>query len=415
MTRLYREEVLKARRTGWLDGIVLSQPPTLRLLMWLAVAATVVLVAFLMLASYTRRARVDGSLVPSQGLATLVAPVAGIVRELPVQEGARIGAGRPAAVIVVPRATLAGGSTHRALLDSLLERQATTRELQQAREAQLGVQRESLRRQIAQLRLSLAQAGEEVDTRSQQVRLAEEAEARARQLHAQKFLSVDEFRRQQAAVLAARVELQEARRSHSDIARDLDRQQLLLRELPAQHSASRATTSRELSELEGERIETAARGEYLVEAPITGVIANQSVKIGQSVEAGQPLLTILPNDGRLEAELLVPSRLIGFISPGDRVLLRYAAYPYQKFGHHVGRVTRITRSPLTARELRDREGVTGSLYRIVVGLERQTIIAYGRPEALKPGMELEAEILGERRRLVEWILDPLHSVKGRLE
>ena len=31
-----------------------------------------------------------------------------------------------------------------------------------------------------------------------------------------------------------------------------------------------------------------------------------------------------------------------------------------------------------------------------------------------PGMLLDADILGERRRLIEWVFEPLYSLKGRV-
>ncbi|MNW16140.1 hypothetical protein D3C71_2148940 [compost metagenome] len=42
----------------------------------------------------------------------------------------------------------------------------------------------------------------------------------------------------------------------------------------------------------------------------------------------------------------------------------------------------------------------------------QAVTAYGKPEPLKPGMLLEADILGEKRRLIEWVFEPLYSLKG---
>lgn len=48
---------------------------------------------------------------------------------------------------------------------------------------------------------------------------------------------------------------------------------------------------------------------------------------GDTQQARQPLLSLLPGDGKQEAGLLVPSRAIGFIAPGDTVLLRYQAFP----------------------------------------------------------------------------------------
>jgi membrane fusion protein len=125
----------------------------------------------------------------------------------------------------------------------------------------------------------------------------------------------------------------------------------------------------------------------------------------------------LPDDGRLEAELLVPSRAIGFIEPGDRVLLRYQAFPYQKFGHQEGHVAAISRSALNPGELGALigNGQQGEpFYRVTVSLARQAITAYGKPEALKPGMLVDADVLGERRRLAEWAFEPLYSLRGKI-
>jgi membrane fusion protein len=54
------------------------------------------------------------------------------------------------------------------------------------------------------------------------------------------------------------------------------------------------------------------------------------------------------------------------------------------------------------------------LYRITVNLSAQTIKAYGRPQSLQAGMLLDADILQEKRRLYEWVLEPLYSLSGKL-
>ena len=133
---------------------------------------------------------------------------------------------------------------------------------------------------------------------------------------------------------------------------------------------------------------------------------------GQAVYAGQPIISILPSGSELRAQLLVPSSAIGFIKNGDRVLLRYQAYPYQKFGMHRGTVMRISRSASTVTQ---EQGVARQpVYRVLVSLDRQDVLAYGKPETLRPGMQLEADIMGERRRLYEWLLEPLYSVTGKI-
>jgi membrane fusion protein len=55
-----------------------------------------------------------------------------------------------------------------------------------------------------------------------------------------------------------------------------------------------------------------------------------------------------------------------------------------------------------------------ALYRIKVTLEKQSIDAYGQPQSLKPGMTLEADILQDRRKIWEWIIEPVLAVSQGL-
>ena len=80
-------------------------------------------------------------------------------------------------------------------------------------------------------------------------------------------------------------------------------------------------------------------------------------------------------------------------------------------------MARVSRSALTAGEIAALVGSNQGgepLYRVTVTLDRQAVTAYGQPEHLKPGMLLDADILGEERRLIEWIFEPLYSLKGRM-
>ena len=53
-------------------------------------------------------------------------------------------------------------------------------------------------------------------------------------------------------------------------------------------------------------------------------------------------------------------------------------------------------------------------YRVTARLERQTITAYGNEVALRPDMTLRADIVFDRRSLIEWLFDPLLSARGRM-
>jgi len=129
----------------------------------------------------------------------------------------------------------------------------------------------------------------------------------------------------------------------------------------------------------------------------------------------------VPKGAVLQAHLYAPSRAIGFVQPGADVLMRYQAYPYEKFGHAHGKVLSVSKTALPGNEISWLGNAASGnpqnnepLYRVVVQLDAQTIMAYGKEQQLQAGMMLQADILQENRRLYEWVLEPLYSLTGKL-
>jgi membrane fusion protein len=159
--------------------------------------------------------------------------------------------------------------------------------------------------------------------------------------------------------------------------------------------------------------QTEARRETVIRAPMAGVVTNIAVNRGQSIPADSPLAMVLPKGSGMHVELLVPTRAIGFIKPGQEVVLRYDAFPYERFGQYHGVVSDISRNvwspgerigPISARE---------PVYRVDVTLDRQTVSALNQEFALRPGMTVNADLLLEKRTLLEWIFEPVLRLKGR--
>lgn len=414
---LFRKEVLEARRTGWLGSISLTQPLRLWVLTTFASTAALAIVLFLVFGTYTRRSRVVGQLVPVQGMATVLAPATGIVSRVEIPEGGHARAGETIAVVTMPRATVADGDTLAALEARLQRRTKGLHTTRSAQQEQLDAQASGLSGQRADARRELKQIQTEIATRQTQIRIARETLDRLRGLEEDRYVSLLQIKQQETTVLALTGEMQALQRQLITARRLITQLDQAIRELPGQRLGSEAAFQRDLALLEQEGLETQARSELAVTAPVAGVVATQLFKTGQAVQSGQPLMSILPGDGTLEAELLVPSSAIGFIEAGDVVLLRYHAYPYQKFGRYTGHVTRISRSALTTSEQGSLTGKaeTGEQrYHVRVALTRQSVTAYGRAEALKSGMLLEADVLGERRRLIEWLFEPLYSIHGSM-
>lgn len=411
MNGLFRKEILEKRRGNWLGGISLVQPVSLWLLTFGAVISATIVVGFLTFGEYTRRSRVAGELVPDLGLSTVVAPSAGVVATLHAEEGDHVPERSALSRINVPRVTSAGDDALVVMRNGQQARRESLIALRDSQDHQLQAQQRGVMQQRVALNHELAQIGKEIATRGEQLRIAREIVERFRQVADKRYVSLVQLAQQEQAALDLQNAQQALQRQATSMRRTLAQLEQTSDELPQQRLAAGASANRDLAALRQESIQVEANGEMLLRAPVAGLVANRLVEVGQAVQAGQPILSLLPDGSELRAQLLVPSAAIGFVKPGDRVLLRYQAYPYQKFGSHEGRVIRVSRSAIHTE--RGQGEANEPMYRVLVSLREQSVQAYGRPELLRPGMRLEADIMGERRKLFEWVLEPLYSVSGR--
>lgn len=414
---LFRREALQSRRICAQGEISLAQPVPVWILAVFALTAVASILVFLASGEYTRRSRVAGQLVPDAGLVTVTAPVDGVVARALPPEGAQVGRGAPLVVIATPRATSATGETTEDLLAQLAERRTATLARLRAEERLLDERRRGAAAALAAARRELEQIEAAAAFESERLRLAEGQRARLEALAARRYVSRLQLAEQAQAALGQAAALQALRRQAAATEREILGIEQRLRELALEQRARAAAEAAELAELEEARLRLHAAREVLVKAPLAGSVASTLAEPGQSLRAGQPLLSLVPSGAVLQAQLFVPSRAAGFVERGDVVLLRYPAFPHEKFGHHQGRVVSVSRAALDAAATAALTGGTSSrepVYRVLVALAEHSVLAYGRPEPLRPGMLVEADILGERRKLLEWLLEPLYAVGGRL-
>lgn len=413
---LFRGEVFEAKRASHLGGISLAQPVRLWVLAAFATVTTLTVLVFLFFGQYHRRSRVTGHLVPSLGMSTVVAPTAGVVARFFPDEGAQVHSGQPLVRIDVPRATATGQDALALVREALNARRDSMSRLSNAQHAQIEAQIDGARQQLHSAREELRAVERAIATREQQIRLSRGTVERYRRLIADGYVSRMQLEQQEQVLLDLVNERQTLGLQAAGAQRGIAQLEQALGELPAQRSAIQAQAQRDQALLDQERVERETSGSLQLHAPVTGMVTRRLVEPGQAVQASQPLLSLLPQGSLLQAQLLVPSRAVGFIAPGDRVLLRYQAFPHQKFGHQRGTVVRVSRSATNPGE--STSSLSGNVqaepyYRVLVALDAQSVTAYGKPEPLRPGMLLEADILGERRSLIEWILEPLYAIDGK--
>lgn len=153
---------------------------------------------------------------------------------------------------------------------------------------------------------------------------------------------------------------------------------------------------------------------YMIEAPIDGTLSTVLYKVGQYTKISQPLAQILPDDSELVAELLIPPQNIGFLNQQNQILLRYDAYPYEHFGSYSAVIKEISQSIMTDGEEDKPLQIRGPYYKVTAKLMKQSVRVYGVDKKIQYGMTLSAVISGSKRKVWQWILDPIYSSYGVL-
>lgn len=412
---LFRAESQQAREGAWLGRIVLARPISFALLTATAVAIAISLAAFFSLTEYTRKARVTGTLAPAEGVVRVLAQQAGRVESISVREGDSIVRGETLLGIADARAGASLEDLGAAIVRGVRDRQ---RALEQQREFMFAAMRSeqgSFVQRRAGIDREIASLDREIESQARRVALAAEAIGRAERLAGIGFLSAAARDRERDASLDHEARHEAMRRSRLAFSREAASIEFDAAAALARSRAQLAGIDLQRAALDQERVERGVQYQASIVAPVSGIVASVLVEPGQMVLAGTTLATIIPEDARLEAHLYSPSRSIGFVRPGQRVLVRFLAYPHQKFGSHAARITMVSRNALAPAELGFAPGDGGRepLYRIKAELASQSVPAYGRAEPLQAGMQLEADVQLDRRRLIEWIFEPLLSLAGR--
>ena len=414
---LFRPEVFQARQTPMLGAILLLPRPRQSWLVAGAMALGLAVVVFLIFGSYSRKARIQGVLTPSVGMARIHAPQPGVVSELFVSEGARVTKGAPLLALSSELQNEALGATREEVVrriasrrDSMSSGRRLQADLFDQQAADLGGRRDAI---VSEQKHLLR----EIELQKERVQIGARALSRARAMRAQDLIPLPRLQRTEQEDLDNRARLETLERSRETLAKEQLQVEGALRELPLRRQSQLDEIGRNVSALDQELAEAETRRKIVLAAPYDGIVTAIQAEPGSAAQSNVPLMSVVPLGSELQASLYGSSRTIGFVKAGQRVSLRYQAFPYQKFGAYGGIVASVSKAAINPTELPP--SMAGlflpnePLYRVTIRLDRQTAQAYGEAAALQPGMQIEADVITDTRRLIEWIFDPLYTLTGK--
>ncbi len=143
----------------------------------------------------------------------------------------------------------------------------------------------------------------------------------------------------------------------------------------------------------------------LILAPESGIVTQVLVNTpGQVVNKGQILVTIAPASTPIVAEALILNKDVGLLSSGQKVKLKFEAFPFQDYGIQHGYLKQISPDAMGD------EG-SGTVFRGIIDLENTTIFVHGEEKAFMFGMKGTAEIITDRQSILMLALNPLRQLR----
>lgn len=413
MSPLFRQEALDNKQQRLWGDVVLIQPFSFYLLAGAVVLVVCLIGTFLLYGTYVRRENVSGYLLLDKGLAKIYATEPGLVMDVHVAEGGEVKEGDLLLTISTKKNNKESSDVDALILDKLEESKKTANQ-KLVEQKRLDKQKyKQFSDQVAGLAHEIQQLNGLIKAHKDKYQVSRIQLDRLKELLEKNYLNKSDYVTSHEHHIDIGLRMNEVRQQLSAKENELLEAKNLRRQIPLRASIKRAEYNQQLSEIEQKIVEIGGRRSYTLRSPTSGKVTAIQVNSGQRVKE-KPLLTILPAGARYKAELLVPTRAIGFIKKGQEVLLKYSAFPYQRFGLYKGTIDKVAEVILLPDELNVPVKLEEPVYRVSVVPESQTISAYGKELDLQAGMLLEASILLEGRSLGEWLLAPIYGLRGRL-
>lgn len=149
----------------------------------------------------------------------------------------------------------------------------------------------------------------------------------------------------------------------------------------------------------------------VVTAPVDAVVQEIAKRsTGSVLKEAEPLLTLVPLDAPLEAEVQIDARYISYIRAGDRARIKLDTFPFQRYGVVQGRVRTVSEDSFVRTPAGDEPAQASgreAFYLARVTLENAALDGTSTEIRFLPGMTLTAEVVFGDRTVISYLLYPI--------
>ena len=411
---LFRKQAVEARSQHGVSSATLVVPLSVTASTIFISALAASILALLVFGQYAPKDSVRGYITTTESNVRVFAQSDGTIEEMLVQDGDWVESGQSLLRLGTSRGVAQSSKTRESIMAALrAEQDSLVAEIESIQES-FAVKKTAYEEELQSLEGRLKLLSDQKATLLQAAEIAGREVERLVEMDSPGFISVKDIDDARAALLEVNLRLKAVEIDSDDVRTVIRTNEAALSELPHIESSRVAEKESEYQRLTARIAEGLAVSEQTVVAPSPGIVTGLLVRTGQTISANSPLLSLVPRDGTFYAELLIPTRSIGFIRSGAPVKIRYDAYPYQKYGTYDGVVDYVSRTTTLPGDKSFPMLVPEAVYIARITVLQQTINAHAEEQSLQSGMTLTADIHRDKRRIIEWVFDPLISAKQRL-
>ncbi|WP_268822127.1 MULTISPECIES: HlyD family secretion protein [Vibrio] len=415
---IYRPGYFEAQKSGNEGSILLNISFNQNINLGLSIFVLVAIIAFITFAEYTRRETLVGIVSPLGGMVKVQANNSGYVENLFVKEGEHVEIMAPLYRIKTERFDGTGIGVKKRILTSIKNQYQLLLERRQQESEKSEFDQQSLTEDISRLDSEVNILNYVLTLSYHELELTQKLVNKQKTLLNNKFMSEIDFQKQQLDLLAKESQTQTHKLNLKKLLREKQNLITKKRNIDINLNLTLKDIDRQLETINQNKVEFLYESDNQIMSPIKGVIASILTEKGHSVINGQPLLVIIPESKRAFVELYAPSKSIGFMRIGQKVKLRFDAFPHEKFGVQTGIITSVSKSSVAPEMIPNRDLIKSvaieGLYQVKVELSKPTITVYGQEEHFVSGMTVVADVELDSRKIYEWILEPLYTIKGKI-
>lgn len=415
---MFRQEALDNRKMKWRGRAILLPGMPLWLTMLGSIAFITAFLTFVIAGTYSRRVNVSGEVTTWPRAVNIYSGVQGFIVRQFVHEGQSIKKGDPIYQIDVSKSTRSGVVTdnqRRDIENQLVRVDNIISRLAESKKITLN----TLEKQRLQYSDAFRLSSDIIRQAAEGIKIMKNNMENYRNYQSKGLITQDQLTNQVALYYQQQNNLLSLSGQNEQNALQITSLESQIQTQAADFDNRIYQMELQRYELQKELVDTDVGGEIIIRALSDGKVDSLSVTVGQMVNAGDSLLQVIPeNIENYYLIIWVPNDAVPYISAGDKVNIRYEAFPAEKFGQFSATVKTISRTPASTQEMltykgapQNTLGISVPWYKVIVKPEKQIISYDGKSLPLENGMKAESTLFLEKRRIYQWMLSPFYDMK----